>query len=552
VSKKRAPEIIILGIDGATWKVINQGIKKGLLPNFKKMINEGLWGDLLSTVPPVTAPAWTSLITGVNPGKHGIFDFLYHPYNSYEIRYLAGGYRKSKTIWSILSANQKKIGTINIPMTYPPEKLPEFMISGLDAPGENSNFVYPTSLKQELIDKFGEIPLDIHQLAHMKNDEIRDLVLKKLKKQEELRTEISFYLIENYPIDIFMLVFNATDQVQHHFWHYFDEKHDFFDEKGSKKYGNAIVDIYQIIDECIGKFLNRFPESTFFLVSDHGFKATSKNRLHLNNLLAETGLLTFKKTKTVYSTMVKYLYDKLRSSLPAHLKYKLASLFPKLRSKFESQAFLSNIDWENTYGFAWDFSPTSASIFVNLTHRFPKGIVPKKERLNIIKRIVTALDGVTFSDGQKLAYYLKEDVYKGENTQIAPDIIVDWWNGSFINSPAPFKKDFITLASNFKPGEDWSGIHDQKGIFVIYGENIKQNKKLTLNIVDIAPLVLMLCDLEIPEEFDGILNEELIESIKKNTKVKTKKIDLSSKESSCYSNNEEEEIQKKLKSLGYL
>ncbi len=551
----KRPKLIILGIDGGTWRIMYPCIEKGLLPNISKMIRNGIWGNLTSTIPPVTAPAWTTFMTGVNPAKHGIFDFAYHPPNSYEIKYLCGGARKSKTIWRILTERKIKVGCFNIPMTFPPEQVLGFVISGIDTPYTSSNFIYPASLKEELFSVFGNVPLDIHQLAHMRNDEIRDEVLNSLKRQEEKRVEIASYLLKEYPVDVFMLVFNATDQVQHHFWHFTDPDHPLFDKSKFSKYGNSIIEIYQVVDKCIGWFLESFPDSNFILMSDHGFKPLSNIRLRLNLLLSEAGLLKFKKDRNIIQMFVQKFYDTLRSSLPSHLKAKLAALFPTLRSKVESFASLANIDWSKTWAFAWEFCPTSPNIYINLKDRFPEGKVSLKERNHILHVIENIFSSLIDKNGQRIIpnIYIKEKIFNGPYIDLAPDIILDWWEGSFLVESSLNKKDVVYYASFLKVGEEWSGIHDLNGIFVLYGEGIIKNQRCNLDIVDLASVILWLLKEPIPKEFEGFIPYEILEAYKSSEAPKKIDINLDTEISqSDYSLEEEDEIKQKLKNLGYL
>ncbi len=551
----RAPKVIILGIDGGTWKIIYPCIEKGLLPNISKMVKNGIFGNLTSTIPPVTAPAWTTFMTGVNPAKHAIFDFAYHPFNSYEIKYLCGGARKSKTIWRILTERDIKVGCFNVPMTFPPEKVLGFIISGLDTPYTSSEFIYPFPLKRELFSTFGGVPLDIHQLAHMRNDNIRDKILNSLKHQEEKRVEIASYLLKKYPVDVFMLVFNATDQVQHHFWHFTDPEHPLFDSNKFPKYGDSIIKIYQIVDRCIGWFLEKFPDSNFVLMSDHGFKALTNLRLRLNLLLSEAGLLHFKRNRNAMQIFIQRLYDKMRAYLPSHLKARLAAIFPSLREKVESFASLANIDWSKTWAFAWEFCPTSPNIYINSKDRFPEGKVDSKERSRILHIIEDMFSLLIDDKGQKIVpnLYIKEKTFNGPYIDLAPDIILDWWEGSFLVESSLNKKDIVNYVSSLKAGEEWSGIHDLNGIFVLYGNKITKSQKCNLNIVDLAPIILWLLEEPIPQEFEGSIPYQILEAY--NFLSKPKKIDIKlapEMSHTSYSLEEEDEVKQKLRNLGYL
>ena len=141
-------KVLVIGLDGATFDIILPWIKQGKLPNFEKLISEGSYGNLTSTLPTVSPVAWTSFATGVNPGKHGIFGFL----TDYESTPVTRIDIKSKTFWEIASENGKRVIIMNVPMTYPPEEINGIIISGYESP-EEEIFTYPENLTEELIAK---------------------------------------------------------------------------------------------------------------------------------------------------------------------------------------------------------------------------------------------------------------------------------------------------------------------------------------------------------------------------------------------------------------
>src|SRR5205814_1712583 len=165
-------------------------------------------GTLQSVLPPITPPAWTSFMTGKNPGKHGIFNFVQSKNKeAYAMRYVNGGNRRSPTIFHLLNKAGFSTGTMNIPFTFPPEPLDGFQISGLDTPSDNSQFTHPPALQKELVDRFGKINHDLRFLGYMSTDERRGRVLDEMKKLDEQWTEAALYLLEKHPQDLMMFVF---------------------------------------------------------------------------------------------------------------------------------------------------------------------------------------------------------------------------------------------------------------------------------------------------------------------------------------------------------
>src|SRR3990170_3657839 len=219
-NKTMTKKVSIIGLDGATFRLILPLVKKGKLPTLEGMMKKGSWGELESTIHPLSPQAWASFMTGKNPGKHGIFEFIEHKPFSYDICYVNGGFIQGKKLWQILSDAGKRVCIINVPFTYPPDKVNGCLIAGLDSPGSHSDFCYPPHLLSELIKKFGEYKLRQHPYKATPES-----FLEKISEQFDYILKIAKYLKAKESWDLFMVVFESTDLVQHFYWHYaFQEK----------------------------------------------------------------------------------------------------------------------------------------------------------------------------------------------------------------------------------------------------------------------------------------------------------------------------------------
>src|ERR1051325_6756515 len=179
------PRLLIVGLDSATWDLVEPWATAGKLPNLSKLTQAGVSGKLESVVPPITPPAWTTFSTGKNPGKHGIFFFLEPQSDSYTMRYANAGSRRATTLWRLLCDAGYSVGTLNIPFTYPPESLNGFQISGMDTPSASSAFVNPPSLRSELEQAIGKLDIDVTHLGSMTTNERRDQVLAELARLDD-------------------------------------------------------------------------------------------------------------------------------------------------------------------------------------------------------------------------------------------------------------------------------------------------------------------------------------------------------------------------------
>src|SRR5437899_5513091 len=179
---KKDPKVVIIGLDAATWTLIRPWMAEGSMPNWAKLIKAGVSGTLESILPPITPPAWTSFMTGKNPGKHGIFHFVETEHGGYAMNYANATSRRSPTVWKLLNNAGYSVGTMNIPFTYPPEPLDGFQIAGMGTPSENSPFVHPPSLRQGLANDLGKIKHDLRYLGFMSTDKRRDQVLAEMEE----------------------------------------------------------------------------------------------------------------------------------------------------------------------------------------------------------------------------------------------------------------------------------------------------------------------------------------------------------------------------------
>ncbi|MCG8513753.1 MAG: alkaline phosphatase family protein, partial [Halanaerobiales bacterium] len=155
--------VLIIGIDGGTWDVLNPAIEAGCMPNLSKLLEKSAHSPLNSVIPAITPAAWGSFQTGKNPGQNGVYDFKYWDQNGH--RQLVSSESLNDTIWEIAGKGGKKVGVLNVPMTYPPRKINGDMVCGVLTPGLTSNFTWPPELQAELLEAVPDY--DILNLANV-------------------------------------------------------------------------------------------------------------------------------------------------------------------------------------------------------------------------------------------------------------------------------------------------------------------------------------------------------------------------------------------------
>ena len=568
-------KVLVIGLDGATFDLIKPWVNEGKLPTLKRLLENGTHGVLLSTHQSNSPQAWTSFMTGKNAGKHGIFDFVEPVPNSYDVRFINASYRNGKTLWRTISDAGKKVAVINVPITFPAEEVNGCIISGWDSPGLSTDSVYPPDLLQEINKEVADYVIEpgvegfIHKGRY-------DLALDKMCESIESRLRVSKHLLTSKNWDFFTVVFTSIDRVQHYFWKFTNPNHPNYASGDREGFGNAICRIYQKLDKAVNDLINDLPKDvTIFIMSDHGGGPSSNKTIYLNQWLAEQGFLRFASNNSIKGQMKKAGHKALRTFnfllkgfLSRHMKERLARIFPELRNRVDSTLSLSGIDWDNTLAYSRENTPT---IWINQKGREPKGTVKlgteyEKVREDIVKKLLTLRCPQT-NELIVEKVLKKEEIYSGDLTYKAPDLLILWKNDSYIQRPSYTNKNGKWYQILTHKELEWaetvsrpSGIHRREGIFLAVGKHIKQSLKIPdAHIVDVFPTVLYTMGIPIPKDTDGrilteIFKEDFIQSnpIKINGDAVPGVPAGESQDERAYSESETALIEERLKGLGYI
>ena len=513
------PKIFIAGLDAATWDLLDPWIEQGLLPNLARLVEAGAAGTMESVIPPLTPPAWTSFMTGCNPGKHGIFNFMEPQADSYAMRYANAGSRRAPSLWSVLNQAGLTTGIINVPFTYPPEKLAGFQISGMDTPSEKSAFVHPPELRRELEEVLGGLDLEIRYLGAMSTDARRDAVLEGMRRLDEQWTRVALHALEKRPCDVMMVTFMSIDTVQHYFWHHMDPAHFLHDPKLAGRYRDAIQQVYVRLDAALGRIVARLPpDCTVLAVSDHGGGTVSDRVVYLNRYFSQLGLLAFKTEelppfKKAVRAALRGVYGLLRGAMTSDQKKWLANLLPSLRERFENAATsFSDIDWERTKAYCSEVLAYPPSVFLNVRGEHPQGIVEPPDRdalLALITQKLTELKDPR--DGSPIIprIYRREELFHGDCAAKGPDLVLDWWSGAgFSASPSLVEaqgEPALQIRERAAMREpEWSGTHRLHGMVVLRGPAIRPGARVEgARLIDVMPTLLYLLGVPVPAGLDG-------------------------------------------------
>jgi predicted AlkP superfamily phosphohydrolase/phosphomutase len=401
--------MLVIGLDGAEPGLVEPWMDEGGLPHLARLRETGSYLRLAGTAPPATFPAWTSCVTGVNPGRHGIFDFTEMAPGAYAVRFVNATRRAAPALWTILSGAGKRVGVLGVPATYPPERVNGFMVSGFDSPvctAVDHSFVYPASLYREVQAwRFADFQeTDIGPGWHAK-------ALPRLLEGIAVKETIAAGLFAREPWDFFMVVFGESDTVAHHFWMFHDPR----SPRHQPGHEDAIRRVYERLDAAVGRLVALAgDEVTVAVMSDHGFGGAGTGVVHLNNWLAQRGYLRFDNAGGG-------LFKRLAlTATPGRWRGPLFRKFRRWAEVFESRSRFGGIDWAHTRAWSEELN-YFPSVRVNLKGREPQGQVAPAEYDAFCARLCEELQ--SWPPIKKA--WRRDELYSGAHVARAPDIIIE-------------------------------------------------------------------------------------------------------------------------------
>lgn len=533
----------MLGLDGATYSVLDPAFDAGHMPHFKALLDRSASGVLTSTVPPYTPPGWTSIFTGVNPGRHGIFGFtlgnIQKPGGLVRLDRVA-----APAIWNAANAQGMRMGVFNVPMTFPPPVVDGWAVSGMLTPeggGETpDNYTYPVELADSIKAAVGSYQIDI-EVDYDRDWRSADII-DRLSRNLELKRRALHMLLESDPeLRFLFAVLEAPDRLMHVHYKYIDPKCEHFERPEAAAIRERAWAFFDEMDAFVADLIAwTGGDGHIVTMSDHGFGPKDKS-VNVNVALRDWGLLSVAGAGQVTkSAGVRKLARKAKKVLPKSVWQ---------RAKGAAQ---SSIDWSKTRAFSAPIP--QQGIYLNLRGREPHGIVEESDyeavRDEIIERFSALIDP---DDGKPVldVIHRREDVIDGPEAVNAPDLFPVCRAYSFelsdgLYSPTIFD-DYRALPRGF---------HHMDGIFGVAGHGITPASGLDAGLYDIAPTSLYLAGLKLPRMDGRVLTELLPESLLKQRPVVTEDMDLPNAgagvEASPYSAEEEAQIEESLKNLGYL
>jgi len=455
-------KVFIIGMDCMTPQLLFEQWRDEL-PNFRRLMEQGLWGKLESTIPPITVPAWSSMMSSKDPGVLGFYGFRNRADYSYDRMSIATSRAvKEDRVWDILSRDAKQVILVGVPQTYPPQPVYGQMITSFLTPSTRSQYTYPPELKQEVEELVGEYMLDVTNFR----TEDKEWLLRQIYEMTDQRFVVVKHLAQTKPWRFFMYVEMGPDRLHHAFWKYFDPQHP--KHVPGSPFANAIKDYYKHIDAQLGELLSLLDDDTIVLVvSDHGAKKMDGG-ICINEWLRREGYLV------------------LKDPLPAG-----GTIVPLTKVE---------IDWGKTR--AWGAGGYYARVFLNVQGREPNGVIPAADYRHVRDELAAKLQAIPDPNGRDIhtRVYKPDEIYR-ECKGIPPDLIILFGN-LFWRSVGSLGHDAIYTFENDIGPDDAN--HAQHGVLILYDPRRKIGRQVDgLHVMDVAPTVLDLFGLPVPADMQG-------------------------------------------------
>jgi predicted AlkP superfamily phosphohydrolase/phosphomutase len=487
--------LVILGLDGATWTVLDPMRRRGVLPNLDALLARSAHGTLRSTIPPVTTAAWTTMQTGCSPARHGIFDHRYLDAAAGQMKVNHSGRIRVPTLWQILSQAGRSVVSLNLPGTYPPPRVRGVIVSGMDAPHIDAALSGYPEFAARLR---AEVPAYDLKYYWKRTPQ----TLEELRENARLTSESFMARAEGGLVadrfvgdwSVLMVQFQNLDPFQHRAWRYLN-----VDETGIDDipWNDAATIVLRGLDNAIGRLCELAEKrgAKVLAISDHGF-GPCLGRVHVNRILIDAGVARLPGTAGKLMSRARQGLDHLRTwsakrddpaARAASFDHSVASQFP--------------LDWRRTLAFA-PHQDTAAMVYLNRHAR----------RFGAPLRTARQLDDAR----NAAAVALAEARDPATGKPLFPQVIATA-DAYDLDPDAEGYPDLIALPDDpfwvrtkLAPGKAWlepdsnlPGTHRPDGIVAIAGADVAPVRTLKADLRDIVPTVLTLFGLPIPDHVEG-------------------------------------------------
>lgn len=495
---------LLLGLDGADLNVIRD-MGAARLPVLHRLMERGIYAASRSVQPPATLPNWTTLLTGVDPGTHGVFDFTTRV--GYRVRFTAGTVREVPTFMTTLDREGLQCACIGFPATWPPERLNHgVFISGWDAPvafESDASFVWPTSLHQEIVERFGPQRFDDVDELNADAPGWHERLPTALCERIERKLELARFLLDSRDWDVFAFYFGESDTASHHLWALHDPRSP--RHPGSGLPSDGLARVLQNLDTAVGTLLADAGGDSVevTIVSDHGFGGASDKVLYLNRVLAASGFLRFRSARRRQQGVHALKQIALRSFPPKLREQVFRVAGATLPGWLESQARFGAIDMSRTRAFSEELNYFPA-ISWNLRGREPDGVLEPRDVARTQAELTHALLSLRdpwSGNAVVAAVHSREDLFRGPHVERAPDLLLelnldDGYSYNLMPSPldsGAHSLPFRRLAADEwlgRKGRSLAGSHRPNGVAILAGPQVAATGQVPAHIADVTATLL--------------------------------------------------------------
>jgi len=442
-------KVAVIGWDCATPQLVF-GPHLESMPNLARLIARGACARMRSSDPPITVPAWTSMMTGVDAGTLGFYGFRNRKDYTYGgLTFATSLAIRRDRVWERLGKEGLRSIVLGVPQTYPPKPFNGDLVTSFLTPSTDSAYTHPPELKDEISRFLGDqtYMLDVEGFR----TEDKQYILDQCYRMTDQRTRLAEHLLATHPWDFFMMVEMATDRLYHGLWSFTDPTHHRY-EPGNP-YESAVRDYHAYLDECLGRVLKAVGEETaVIIVSDHGAKGMAGG-ICVNDWLIQNGWLALEEMPTEPTPLRK-----------------------------------CRIDWSRTR--AWGEGGYYARIFMNVAGREPQGIIPADEYESVRDELAGALAAIPDHEGRPIGtkVHKPQDLYR-ELNGIPPDLIVYWGDLDWRSVGQVGMGTVHTFENDTGPDD---ANHDYHGIFVMADPDRPGDGRDIgpVHLMDVAPTIL--------------------------------------------------------------
>jgi predicted AlkP superfamily phosphohydrolase/phosphomutase len=453
-------KVAVIGLDGAAPRLVFE-LWRDELPNLAALMQRGLWGELRSCHPPITVPAWSSMMSSKDPGQLGFYGFRNRRAYTYDDYAFANSTLiKHDLVWDILSRAGKQSILLGVPQTYPPRQINGHVVSCFLTPSRDSAYTYPPSLKAEVEAVAEGYVFDVEDFRTTDKRKLLQRIYEKTRKH----FRVARHLLTTKPWDFFMMVEMGTDRIHHAFWKYFDPEHP--KHEPGNEFEHAMREYYRYLDSEVGEVLACIdPDAFVLVVSDHGAKKMDGG-ICFNEWLIQKGYLKLK-------------------AYPD----KATPVSPKL------------IDWSGTR--VWADGGYYGRLFLNVKGREPQGVVAPEDYERVRDELITAITAIEDPQGRNIGScaYRPAELYR-ETTGVPPDLLVYFGDLNWRSVGSVGLNTIYSLGNDTGPDD---ANHDWNGICIMrHGRYDDGGVRLDgLHLMDVAPTILQHFDLPIPADMLG-------------------------------------------------